>query len=153
MSSTKLQGLVQQLYQLTKEIGELYPGRHFTPDGHLVGSIGECIVAEAYGLQLMPASNKGFDAITSNGMQVEIKTTQGKTVGFRSPAEHVVVVKFRSDGSCFEIYNGPGDLIWQQLSNRKRPSNGQYQISVSKLMQLDKMVGESQRLESYGANE
>jgi hypothetical protein len=41
----------------------MFPGRHFTPDGHMVGSLGECLVAHAYGLELQTASNKGFDAI------------------------------------------------------------------------------------------
>ena len=33
--------LVPELFQITKALEAAAPGRHFTPDGHLVGSIGE----------------------------------------------------------------------------------------------------------------
>jgi len=39
-----------------------YPGRKFTPDGRLVGSIGEVIAAEALGLNLHSASHPSHDA-------------------------------------------------------------------------------------------
>lgn len=37
---------VKRIYAITAELEALYPGRHFTPDGHMVGSIGEVLVAE-----------------------------------------------------------------------------------------------------------
>src|SRR5476651_2671045 len=43
---------VARIYKATAELEALYPGRKFTPDGHLVGSIGEVIAAEALGLKL-----------------------------------------------------------------------------------------------------
>jgi hypothetical protein len=41
---------------------EAYPGRKFTPDGHLVGSIGEVVAPEALGLTLYVGSRPGHDA-------------------------------------------------------------------------------------------
>ena len=43
---------VARIYKAIAELEALYPGRKFTPDGHLVGSIGEVIAAEALGLSL-----------------------------------------------------------------------------------------------------
>ncbi|MGL5504982.1 MAG: DUF6998 domain-containing protein, partial [Aeromonas veronii] len=40
----RFQRLVQQLYSTVEELEEMFPGRLFTPDGHMVGSIGECLV-------------------------------------------------------------------------------------------------------------
>ena len=37
----KVPGLVGELYALVAQLEALFPGRRFTPDGHLVGSIGE----------------------------------------------------------------------------------------------------------------
>lgn len=37
----KLQALVKQLYATVKELEAMFPGRHFTPDGHMVGSLKE----------------------------------------------------------------------------------------------------------------
>jgi hypothetical protein len=30
----------------------MFPGRHFTPDGHMVGSFGEALAAHHYGIEL-----------------------------------------------------------------------------------------------------
>lgn len=116
----------------------MFPGRHFTPDGHLVGSLGECLVADAYGLALMTASNKGYDAISDSGKKIEIKATQASAVAFRSEPEHTVVIKILPDGSFEEIYNGPGNIVWEEFTNKPLPSNGQYQISLNKLRSLNK---------------
>jgi len=124
----------------------MFPRRHFTPDGHMVGSIGECLVADAYDLELMPASNKGFDAISKSGKQVEIKATQSNTVAFRSRPEHAIAIKILPNGSFEEIYNGPGEIVWNYFEGRKVPSNGQFQISIFKLKKLNDEVPESQRI-------
>lgn len=124
----------------------MFPGRHFTPDGHMVGSIGECLVAEAYGLELMNASNKGYDALSPSGLQVEIKATQAKSVAFRSQPEHTIAIKILPNGTFEEIFNGPGNLVWQQFDGKPLPSNGQYQISLNKLKELNKQVDKSQRI-------
>lgn len=124
----------------------MFPGRHFTPDGHMVGSIGEFLVADAYGLELMNASNKGYDALSPSGLQVEIKATQAKSVAFRSQPEHTIAIKILPNGTFEEIFNGPGNLVWQQFDGKPLPSNGQYQISLNKLKELNTQVDKSQRI-------
>jgi hypothetical protein len=37
--------LIKELYGIVDSLEALFPGRHFTPDGHLVGSIGEVLAA------------------------------------------------------------------------------------------------------------
>ena len=136
----KLQSLVKQLYSAVKELEEMFPGRHFTPDGHMVGSLGECLVADAYDLELRTASNKGYDAVTADGLEVEIKATQSESVAFRSNPSYTIVIKLFPDGTFDEIYNGPGHLVWDQFIGKRLPSNGQYQISLTKLRKLNNDV-------------
>ena len=146
MDHRRFQRLVKQLYSTVSELESMFPGRHFTPDGHMVGSLGECLVAHAYGLELQTASNKGFDAIAPDGSEVEIKATQSKSVAFRSEPEHAIIIKILPDGTFEEAYNGPGGLVWQQFTGRKLPSNGQFQISLTKLKALDRQVSDSDRV-------
>ena len=40
--------LVEQPYATVRELEAMFPGRHFIPDGHMVGSLGECLAAAAY---------------------------------------------------------------------------------------------------------
>ncbi|WP_432695862.1 DUF6998 domain-containing protein [Marinobacterium sp. YM272] len=149
----EFQRLVTQLYSTVGELEQMFPGRHFTPDGHMVGSIGECLVADAYGLELMTASNKGYDAVTATGLKVEIKATQANSVAFRSEPQHTICIKILPDGTFEEIYNGPGALVWEQFKNKPLPSNGQFQISLTKLRKLNQSVAAQDRVAQASGSE
>ncbi|WP_232112135.1 DUF6998 domain-containing protein [Salinivibrio proteolyticus] len=142
----KFRTLVKQLYATVNELEAMFPGRYFTPDGHMVGSLGECLVADAYNLELKTASNKGYDAVTETGVEVEIKATQSNSVAFRSQPQHAIVIKILRDGTFEEIYNGPGALVWELFKGKQLPSNGQFQVSLSKLRQLHQTVAHSDRV-------
>lgn len=137
---------VRDLYAIVAELKKMFPDRPFTPDGHMVGSLGECLVAYAFDLKLMPPSNEGYDAITKQGKKVEIKATQAERVAFRSCPEHTIIIRILKDGTFEECYNGPGELIWRNFEGRKMPSNGQFQISLNKVKQINDSVAESDRV-------
>jgi len=40
--------LVGRLYEIVSELEELFPGRHFTLDGHIVGSLGDLLAQYRY---------------------------------------------------------------------------------------------------------
>jgi hypothetical protein len=65
--------------------------RAITPDGHAVGSIGDCIASIAFGLEPEPGmSSASVDPRTADSRAVEIKTTQrdkGPTWAFRAPKD------------------------------------------------------------------
>lgn len=145
MDKERFPELMKMLYTIVAELEEMFPGRHFTPDGHLVGSIGEALAAYYYGLELLPASTKGKDA-TINGIDVEIKATQARMVAFGHEPEHALVLKIDQYGAFEEIYNGPGNLIWEQFKDKKLPSNGQYAIGISKLKQLNEQTPPNARI-------
>ena len=50
MDAVKTQ--VQKLVEIVAELEAEFPGRHFTLDEHLVGSIGEVMAAYYYGIEL-----------------------------------------------------------------------------------------------------
>jgi hypothetical protein len=140
----KLPEPVAAIYQAVKELEAAYPGRKFTPDGHMVGSIGEVVAAEALGLTLYPASRPGHDACDANGCDVQIKMTAGKSVAFRATCQRLVVLKVVSPAEAVIVYDGPGEPAWAAAG--KLASNGQRVIGLSKLLSLQRELGEIQRL-------
>ncbi len=46
----EVKGLLDQLYAASGRLEALFPGRKFTLDGHLVGSVGEVIAAYMFDL-------------------------------------------------------------------------------------------------------
>lgn len=125
---------IKELYKITTELESSYPGRKFTLDGHLVGSIGEVIVAEHYGLTLLRNSLETHDAVSSTGKYVQIKATQVNRIAISSEPDYLIVIKLFSDGSWEEVYNGPGKLAWDSAG--KMQKNGQRPISLSRLRSL-----------------
>ena len=128
--------LVKRIYEIVNELEELFPGRPFTPDGHMVGSIGEVLAAENFDLELLPPSFKGHDARDQQGRLVQIKATQGASISLRSEPERLIILKLHKDGSFEKIYYGEGGIIWENAG--KMQSNGkQRRISLSKIINLN----------------
>jgi len=135
---------IKAIYAITGELEALYPGRHFTPDGHMVGSIGEVIVADAYGLELLTASAKTHDARAQDGKMIQIKATQRDRIAISSEPDYLIAIRIHSDGSYEEIYNGPGNLVWQAAGPMQK--NGQRSISTAKLSNIAKTVCKDDRI-------
>lgn len=137
--------LLGALYRIVNRLEALFPGRKFTPDGHLVGSIGEALAAHMFGLRLLPASAPGHDAITADERtNVQIKLTQGQSVSIRSEPQHLIVLRLSSNLGVDVVYNGLGASVWPETG--KLQSNGTRTISVSKLKEIDSAVPDSNRL-------
>ncbi len=142
----QIPGLITQIYKIVAELEDLWPNRRFTPDGHLVGSIGEVLAAYYYGLELLPQSSKVHDAVSKDArkIKVQIKATQINSVALRSKPDHLLVLRILKDGATKEMYNGPGELVWENAG--KMQTNGQRVIALSRLSNLFKLVPESDRL-------
>jgi hypothetical protein len=140
----EIPALVQSLYRIVHTLEELFPGRKFTLDGHLVGSIGEVLAAHRYGLELLPSSAERHDARASDGRHVQIKATQARSIGLRSEPEVLLVLQLLGDGSAAEVFNGPGSLAWSHAGKMQR--NGQRSIGVAKLRGLMEEVPPGARL-------
>lgn len=135
---------VQALYRITQELESAFPGRKFTLDGHLVGSIGEVLVAEHYNLTLLPNSTETHDAIAADGRLVQIKATQINRVAISSRPDWLIVIHILSDGTWEEVYNGPGGLAWDNAG--KMQKNGQRPISASRLKQLMQQISKDEKV-------
>lgn len=140
----QIPALVGRLYAIVAELESLFPGRRFTPDGHLVGSIGEVLAAAEYGLTLLPGSAESHDARARAGTLVQIKVTQGNQVALRACCEHLLVLRLHQDGTFDEVYNGPGELAWSAVGPPQK--NGQRSIRLSTLKRLMGSVVESTKL-------
>jgi hypothetical protein len=118
-----------------------------TPDGLMVGELGERIAATRYGLDRTAASTKEHDAIAPDGRRVEVKATAGtRGIAMRGCSEHLIVLQFDAAGEADEVFNGPGEKAWAAASKRN-PRNGQHTISLRKLRELQADVPPADRLQ------
>ena len=147
MSTAQVPALVSKLYALVDELESLFPGRKFTPDGHLVGSIGEVMAASIYNLELLPASAPIHDAKATSGLLVQIKASQGSMVALREEPQHLLVLHLNRQGGVSEVYNGPGGPAWSASGAMQR--NGQRPISFTRLKGLMALVRPEDRLPTH----
>ena len=131
-----IQRAVRAVFGKCREL-TVMTGRPFSPDGHLVGSLGEVFAADALDLRLMKPSNRGFDAVDSLGQRVEIKATTRNSIALSAAgtdAERLVVVVFDDNGVGAIAYDGPSQVVWDAAGVPQ--ANGQRQIALSTLQRL-----------------
>lgn len=136
---------VKELISIVNELEVVFPGRHFTLDGHLVGSIGEVLASYYYGIKLHDASTAKHDGIVkADKREVQIKITQQERIIIADEPDYLIALYLTHQGDVYEIYNGRGDIVWNSASNP--PSHKYRHLSVSKLMKLDKKVCDEDRI-------
>ena len=134
---------LRTMISIVSELEEIFPGRSFTLDGHLIGSIGEVMAAYYYGVELYKASTETHDGIV-NGREVQIKITQQDNVTISEKPDYLLVLYLTKSGDIYEVYNGCGQEPWETagtIASRKSRH-----IRVNKLMELDVLVPEGDRI-------
>lgn len=117
----KLPSPVADIYRAVAELEDRYRPRKFTPDGHLVGSIGEVVAAEALGLTLYPMSHSGHDAYDAEG-DVQIKMTAGKSIAMRAACVRLGVLRVVSPEEAEIVYDGLGAPAWACAGREEWPA-------------------------------
>ena len=90
-NAKRIHQLLNRLYRICDELSEECDGRPCSPSGFCVGTPGEYLAADLFGLKLLPGNSKDFDAKTDLDEPVQIRTS-GK-------------------GSYIPIHNGNGLLL------------------------------------------
>ena len=118
MSNRNVSELIKKLFEISRQLEAVIPGRNFLPSGQQLGNLGEVLVAEAFGLNLCKAMTKGIDAHTDDGRMVQIKTITSRAAGVnlskRRPSvnTYLIAIQINPDGNFDVIYNGPEIHAW-----------------------------------------
>lgn len=124
-----------------------FPGREFTIDGRLVGDIGEVIAELVYDIKLDEVSQADHDGTTSDGWRVQIKATFQDALTFKKVPNYYLGLKLHKNGEFEEIYNGPGQLIFDKYSHRKGIGCELLRFPNSDLKNLSAKVNQENRVQ------
>lgn len=144
-SSRQIEDLKQRIFEIHKSIEMMNKdyGRHFTMDGHLLGSAGEVFAKYFYGIELYEASHKTYDGYHGT-RQIQVKITQKDSVEVKGDPEYLIVLKIvysEDNMNVFEVYNGPG---FKALDGKVQNSNKERSISLKRLCKI--MVDQNERI-------
>ena len=96
-----IKGVLASLFASQRALKALAPEYKWAGLGNLLGDFGEFIAGAQYGLTKAPAGSSGFDAVTSDGKSVQVKTNHAANqIGFRGDADLMLVIHVHKDGEC-----------------------------------------------------
>lgn len=141
---------IKQLLAITKQLraNPKHQGRKFSLDGKLVGDIGEVLVAEKYGLELLPENAFKHDAKEiATGRMVQIKASFKSNsyfpFGENKVPDYFLSINILDNGDIEELYNGPGCFILEHYINKnclKHYKETYYTLSKGVLKKLNAEV-------------
>lgn len=130
--------ILATLFSAQGALKTLAPEYKWAGMGNLLGDYGEFVCVEAYKLEKAPAGSSGYDAVTSEGLTVQIKTCHASNqIGFRGQADLLLVIKVEDDGSWREIYYGPFEPVSQGARYSARDNKHTMTISKLRSMQIE----------------
>ena len=139
---TQLKKAIIHLYVSVSKLHSAFPDRKFTPDGRMVGDIGEAIAALEFSVILDKKSKKHWDGhrVDSIGKErkVQIKTTQRDETYLKEPPYEgdLLVFKIFRNGKWKCYYDGSIMKVWKSLKNKNLDPTGAKIISLKKLKVL-----------------
>jgi hypothetical protein len=147
-----LSGAIREMFQVQRLLHEAFPKRPFTPDGRMIGDIGEAIAEISYRVTVDTGIRKHWDGKREEGnakcAEVQIRATQkDDTYVKQSPdVGCLLVFKISPDGTWECCYNGNTDRVWSSLEAKKANQAGEKMIGLGALRKLDKNVGGGERV-------
>jgi hypothetical protein len=144
-NAKRIHQLLNRLYKLCDELSKECEGRPCSPSGFCIGTPGEFLAAELFGLKLLPGNSKDFDATTDLGEPVQIRTTgKGSYVPIHNGEGLLLVVRIRS-ASIELLYGGPAINAWKVA--REPNHRGIKTISLNTLKKLHSELNPSLRIQ------
>lgn len=155
MTKAEFKLAVKSIFDACRHLSETSCGmRKFTPDGRMVGDIGEVIAGSFYKVNLHKEGRHDWDGIY-NGRNVQIKATGGKETYLKEPpkegfADGILMVFYidRNSGEYKLIYNGDIQRVWDELKKTKTDRTGSKIISLNRLGRLQKSVHQKDFVQS-----
>jgi len=130
-----VQHILATVFAAQRALKTLAPEFKWAGLGNLLGSFGELVAIDRYGLTKSKSGAAEYDALTSDGKRVQIKTNySAKQIGFRGEADLMLVIKVNDDGSWEEVYYGGFNEVKEQ--SRYSARDNKHMIAISKLQSL-----------------
>ncbi len=141
-----VQHIMATLFSAQNALRELAPDFRWAGLGNLLGDYGEFVAIEAYGLTKAAAGSGGFDALTDDGLSVQIKANHAASqIGFRGEADLMLVLKVETNGQWNEIYYG--SFAKAKALARYSARDNKHMIAIRQLIALNKADGVTVPLE------
>lgn len=121
MDTAEFKKKISKIFEISNELGRAYNIDRCTPDGHLLGAIGQIAAKIAYGLAFGSEKDE-HNCTWSDGtktINVQVRCTGRGNIALREEPEHLIALSIFENGSIRLLYNGPGNLVWEKIQHQK----------------------------------
>lgn len=137
---------LELIFHGIQKLKDTFPNRVFTIDGRLVGDIGEVIAELEYDMTVHDVSQPRHDGVTSDGKLVQVKATFKNSLTFKTVPEYYLGFRLCPSGQYEEIFNGPGQVIYDRYAHRKGIGLSLLSFPINELRKLSESVPTHQRI-------
>ena len=147
-----LSSAIREMFEAQRGLQRVFPKRLFTPDGRMIGDIGEAIAEIDFQVTVDPKSRKHWDGRREDGCSgcpdVQVRATQKDETYVKESPDDGCLLVFRifPDGSWECCYNGSTARVWRSLASRKADGTNAKFIKLDELRKLNKLVKDGERV-------
>jgi hypothetical protein len=139
MDAGEFKRKIGEIYQIADELGKAFNIDTCTPDGHLLGAIGQIAAKIAFGLEF-GSQKEEHNCTWSDGLRkvnVQVRCSGRGSIALRQQPEHLIALEILETGRIRLLFNGPGESVWRRIRHQK---NAQKYVSSTALLDLQKQV-------------
>ena len=121
MDATEFKQKIAEIYTIASELGDAFGIDTCTPDGHLLGAIGQIAAKIAFGLEF-GSEEEEHNCSWSDGVRkinVQVRCSGRGNIALRREPEHLIALEIAPNGSIRLLFNGPGKLVWERIDHQK----------------------------------
>ena len=123
MDAYEFKKKIASIYEIANELGREFNIAKCTPDGHLLGAIGQIAAKIAFGLQFGSGEKEHNCTWSDNGktLDIQVRSTGRGSVAIRKEPEYLIAIEIAETGRLYLLYNGPGKFVWKKIQHQKQP--------------------------------
>jgi hypothetical protein len=121
MDAKEFKQKIAEIYKIADELGDAYGIGTCTPDGHLMGAIGQIAAKIGFGLEFR-SEEEEHNCTWSDGsrkINVQVRCTGRGNIALRRKPEHLIALEITPKGRIRVLFNGPGELVWDRIEHQK----------------------------------
>ena len=122
MDVREFKNKIASIYEIANELGQEFNITKCTPDGHLLGAIGQIAAKIAFGLKF-GSDKKEHNCTWSDQdriINVQVRCTGRGSVAIRKEPEYLIALEISEAGKIYLLYNGPGEYVWERIRHQKQ---------------------------------
>jgi hypothetical protein len=121
MDATEFKHKIAEIYRIADELGDAFGIDTCTPDGHLLGAIGQIAAKIGFGLEFR-SEEEEHNCTWSDGsrkINVQVRCTGHGNIALRRKPEHLIALEITPKGQIRVLFNGPGEVVWDRIERQR----------------------------------